>query len=171
MRDAISGAWLYSIIIVFTLFMVAFVSISLNYHNVFKMKTEIVSAIEQYSGLTPDSEKRIRGIMEKHGYNIKKTCTSVDVMNESTSNGQYYLPDFYGINQYGTTVKNPKEPVSVCIYKQIDPTKDKVYYTVETFFGFVLPVVGDLSTFRVKGDTKSIEFLTDKDKWYKSNVK
>ena len=40
---------------------------------------------------------------------------------------------------------------------------DKKYYRIVVFFKLDLPMVGDLTTFRIKGETEAIFFANDSD--------
>ncbi len=60
MRDSINGLWLIGIVMTLMVFIIAFVAISLNYSNAYRMKSEMVNAIEQYNGINGNTVQKTR---------------------------------------------------------------------------------------------------------------
>ena len=85
MRDSIAGAWLYSIVLIFIVFLVAFISISINYNKAYKLKTAVVNLIEQNQGINSRTLKFIDGYLDQNGYINGKRC------GELFKNGQKYM--------------------------------------------------------------------------------
>lgn len=162
MKESIGGMWLLGIVMTFMVILITFVTLSLNYSTVFRLKSDMISAIEEAQGFNSKSAQKINGLIEDYGYQQKKTCQFKD-----RTSGVIGIdkddPKFY--------VNNFNRPFSYCIMKEENDRKknkdysssissknnDKeVYYTLQLSFGFNLPVMGDILTFRVTGETRGI---------------
>ena len=62
MRTAISGTWVYAIVLIFMVIMIAYVAITLNYANTFEMGAETIKIIEESEGFNSRSEKKIASL-------------------------------------------------------------------------------------------------------------
>ena len=74
MNKSISGLWLFSIVIVFMMVLIAYVAISINYSNAYKLKTVLVTKLEQYDGWNNTSKKEIDELMHASGYRQTGNC-------------------------------------------------------------------------------------------------
>lgn len=153
MRESIGGAWILSIVVVFMAIFIAFVAISINYSNAYKLKTAMVTIVEQYDGFNPNTVSALNDTITAYGYIQSGFC-------QTTSSDEVV----YGVT--GTdVVKNPTNRQSYCIRREYSSASnngnDKYYYTIDVFFGFNLPVLGNLYTFKVSGETNSILYPTD----------
>ena len=158
MKDSIGGMWLLGIIMTFMVILITFVTLSLNYSNAFRLKSEMISAIEESNGFNTKTRVKLDNIIDKYGYKTFKTCQFKD----PPSNILGFLKD--GGNEGRPYVNNPNVKVNYCIVREIShPSKKRTenYYTVQVFFGFELPVMGDIFTFRVDGETRSILYADD----------
>ena len=149
MREAIGGTWIMQLVIVFMLVFVAFLALSLNYSKAFQMKNEVLTMIEKKEGLTDDAEGTIALInsyLATNGYHVQKTCPE----------------NSYGVtnlNSIAVESTNPGRNYYYCIQKIKSPSNnnpEKVYYNVNLFFYFNLPVVGDIFKFTINGSTNDI---------------
>lgn len=156
MREAIGGTWLTQLIIVFMLIFVAFLALSLNYTKAFKVKNELLSIIEKQEGVTTGEYGTIgiiNNYLQSNGYHIMKPCE---------------------VNSYGVTdlnndtielVTNKDKKYHYCIQKMNSKSSrqdGKVYYKVNIFFYFNLPVLGDIFTFDINGSTGDVVYPQDK---------
>lgn len=150
MREAIGGTWITQLVIIFMLLFVAFLALSLNYTKAFKVKNEFLSIIEKNEGVTTGDNGTI-GIINNYlkinGYNIMKTCEV----------------DSYGVTDLNNNaielVTNNRKKYYYCIRKINAPSSNntgKVFYKVNIFFYFNLPVLGDIFTFDINGATGDI---------------
>lgn len=162
MREAIGGTWLTQLIILFMLIFVAFLALTLNYTKAFKMKNEVLSIIEKYEGLTQksrDSEGSISIInnyLKSNGYSIMRACPA----------GSYGVRSLDNNNPVanGPIDKNDKSKYYYCVTKIKSPStnnKGKVYYRINLFLRFNLPVLGDIFTFTVNGSTGDVVIPAD----------
>ena len=152
MRNAIGGAWLYSMVMVFTVFLVAFVSITLNYANAYKMQNQMMSAIEANDGFNSSSLEQMQGVISTYSYRSTGNCES-----------GYTDGDFIGVLNGNKGNKNVDGKYNYCISRIKSSSAGsnnytKYYYNVTVFFGFDLPLFGNLYTFRVNGETNGIMY-------------
>lgn len=154
LRNSINGAWLFGIIITFMAIFIAYISISINYSKAYEMKTKMITIIEEYDGLNPSTVEIINRIASNYGYRKTNTCEVED--------GERLV----GIRDEVPTI-NPKEPQNICVTRELKEatsySEKKYYYKLEVFFGFDLPLLGNLFTFRVSGETNAIYYPADSD--------
>ena len=147
MREAIGGTWLFGLVITFIVFFASFLAVSINYSKAFNVKNNIVDLIGKYEGNNCKSRKKIGEYLSDVGYLVIGTCPD-----------DYYAYDLQGNYLSGTKrgyycVKSEDTSDNTVV--------DKKYYRVVTFFKLDLPMVGDLTTFRIKGETESVYFPTN----------
>ena len=141
MREAIGGTWIFSIVIVFIVLFSSYLAISVNYSKAFKVKNGIINIIEKNEGLTEDAKSEINDYLSTVGYYVYHSCASDEKGFEPATGG--------------TTTK-----YKYCISKREsgDGTFRKTYYYVRVFFRLDLPILGDIFTFPVTGETKAVYF-------------
>lgn len=154
MRNSINGAWLLAIVMVFMMIFIGYVTVAFNYSKAYRMKDELISAIEYYQGVNDRTLNRMAKIAKKYGYHKMKNCPD----------------DYVGFNLnnvHAAPVRciDPKRKSSVCIHRTIRYTsKDtRYYYKMLVFFGFSLPGFNELYSFNVLGETAAIYYPVDKD--------
>lgn len=150
MRSAIGGTWITQLVIVFMLIFVAFLALSLNYTKAFKVRNQLMTIIEQQEGVTSGDDGSIalmNNYLKGNGYSVMRTCAI----------------DSYGVTNLNSSsielVTNDKKKYYYCIRKIDAPSSNhegKVYYKVNIFFHFNLPVLGDIFTFSVGGSTGDV---------------
>jgi len=148
MREAIGGTWLFQIAIVFILLFSGYLALSVNYSRAFKVKNEILQFIEVNEGVTSVAQDQINVYLKSVNHIVIGTCIQ-DKDEDSWAFGGERTSEFKGI---------------YCVEKMcenIDPNASqtgiyKAHYKVTIFFKFDLPIIGDIFTFRVKGETKTI---------------
>lgn len=153
MNKAISGLWLFAIVIVFMMILIAYVAISINYSNAYKLKTALVTKLEQYDGWNPTSRNELNELITASGYRQTGICSA-------PSDGGKVI----GVLN-GTVTENPTQRQNYCITRTkmsgSEEKDDKYYYRVTIFLGFNLPVLGDIYTFKVEGETAAIYYPRD----------
>lgn len=151
MREAIGGTWLFGLVITFIVFFASFLAISINYSKAFNVKNNIVDLISKYEGNNCNAREKISNYLKNTGYLVLNKCESDD--------GYTYQ----GYDLKGDPVP-PGKKAYYCISKDStdnDTVIDKNFYRVKIFFRLDLPIVGDLFTFDIKGETESISFPHD----------
>ena len=153
MRESIGGLWLFALVITFMMILIAFVSISINYSNAYRLKTAMVTKLEQYDGWNNLSKKAVDDIVYSSGYRQTGYCKKPD-------DGSKYI----GVLN-GSVNSNPRTPQNYCVSRTKRSAKAgseaKYYYEITIFFGFNLPVLGDIYTFKVSGETGEINYPTN----------
>lgn len=153
MREAIGGTWLFGIVITFIVFFASFLAVSINYAKAFDVKNNIVDLVGKYEGNNPCARKQISNYLRTAGYLIPGNCPVL-----SSENPYEYV----AYNLDGT--ESGTNRGYYCISKDtVDSTTviDKKFYRVVIFFKIDLPMLGDITTFRVKGETESIYFADE----------
>ncbi len=138
MREAIGGTWIFGIVVTFIVLFSSYLAISVNYSKAFRVKNEIVSLIEKYEGHNDTSAEKIEDYLNSVGYGIYSNCPT---------------------GTKGEIVKNGK--FKYCWQRIDDNTSsivslNRAYYNVRVFFKLDLPVIGNLFTFPVTGETKPV---------------
>lgn len=146
MREAIGGTWLFGLVITFIVFFASFLAISVNYSRAFNVKNNVVDLISKYEGNNCKAREKISSYLSDVGYLVPHKCDS----------------GYTGYDLEGNDVGEKK--AYYCIYA--DETDDalamkKKFYRVEVFFRIDLPVIGDIATFKIKGETESIPFYKE----------
>ena len=154
MKEAIGGTWIFGLVIFFIAFFTAFISISLNYSKCYKLKDEIISAIQRSSGVNDESLKEINDYMKSIGYRSQGDCNieghSVCIygFNIKTNDSDSFIPN------------SDKSKSNYCISKistsNIYGYPNAAYYYVRVFFKFDLPVIREVFSLNVEGETSVI---------------
>ena len=153
MREAIGGTWLLGLVLTFIVIFASFLAISINYTKAFNVKNNIVDLISKYEGNNCNAREKIGNYLKDVGYLVPGDCSKAD------PDGIY---SYYGYNLDGNRVTSGKAYYCVSMDSTEDTTTmDKRFYRVIVFFKLDLPLVSELATFRVKGETESIMFVTD----------
>lgn len=161
MRDSIGGSMLLYIVIIFVTAVLLLFSSILTYSKAYKIKNRIIEIIEKYGVYEKFDEKSNNLITEEinqdlktSGYSASNTtrCNSTVVQNHlrKVLHSDYHsnLPD--NINDYG---------YNYCVFEinSEDYPKNILngrYYIVVTFVEFQFPVINDIMTFPVYGETQ-----------------
>lgn len=159
MRESTGSTWAVEAIIFFILLFAAFLSLVIQYSRAYIVKNEVLTILEKYEGA--ESSKNIIGnYILNQSYKARGSCPVGD--------GSGSESDWYGATDYYTYEKSQKgKKYLFCIQKNAvtikrtnsyngrDETKIKVFYNVIFFYKFNLPILGELHTYRVTGETKS----------------
>lgn len=140
MREAIGGALLIKLVMVFIVIYVCFLAIAINYSITFRVKNQIINLIEAYEGYE-FAEDKIDSYIATVGY-YKANVGNLSI--GASCNG--------GVLKDGYCIK----PIE--FKKNIDG-KDVVvgkYYKVTTYVSFDFPIIGQITNFPVSGETKII---------------
>ena len=151
MKEAIGATWILGIVTTFIVLFASFLAISINYSKAFKVKNNIVDLIEKNEGMNEETAKEIYDYLRTEGYILKGKCKQ-----PSTGPGIKKFVGFDGENPVGYS-----EKALYCV-QQNTPNSitelDKSYYSVQIFFRLDLPLIGEIFTFNVSGETMSIYY-------------
>lgn len=154
MREAIGGTWLFGLVLTFIVFFASFLAVSINYSKAFNVKNNIVDLISKYEGNNPCAREKISNYLKQTGYLVTGGCPEAD------ENGCMYI----GYNQNGEELPNQNDRAYFWISKDSTDNSDildKQFYRVAIFFKIDLPIIGNLTSFPIKGETESIYFANE----------
>lgn len=149
MRDAVGGAFMIKLLLVFLAVYTIFIAIAINYAKAFRVKNKVLNIIEQNEGIKDLSKNvntsdasivQIGTYMNDISYKIDKN-TADKKCKEKYGNGDEV---FVGDQGY-------------CIVAVNDNDHDALYYRVTTFVTISIPVVRLEFTVPINGETRKIE--------------
>ena len=168
MKEAIGGSWLFTIVIILIALFAGFVSLSTNYSRTYKVKDEVLASIERNHGVHQNTLDQISEYMIKVGYRSEMPC----VVNGEDSTGWvgFLVNDnrgSTGMGEYHYCIKknnlvNRVKKNGICTTDGPIGHPDSAYYSIVVFFKFDMPVINNLFSMRIKGETSTI-FLTNDD--------
>ena len=146
MKEAIGQTISLQVILVFMIFLNAFLAFSVNYTKAFRVKNKVINEIEQNEGINNTSRTNIQNYTAKVGYTGKDDGSS-------WKNGIKVVPVCVGSVGASGDCENP-----------ISGKKYRVYYSVTTSININVPIIGpifrnasgDMNLLQVKGDTSTI---------------
>lgn len=152
MKESIGITWIFVICLTFIILFTAYVGISVNYAKAFKIKSYIVSQIEENSGISGLDEE-LNTYLTAQGYVAYGECPGHIVVDDKETEWTF-------VTGLGNA---PAGKHGVCIFKRTvktgndDIEAERSYYRVTTFFNFDLPVVNVLiPSIRISGDSQYI---------------
>lgn len=141
MRDAVGGSLLLNLIVIFTSVVILFFVGILSYSKAYKVKNRIVEVIERTDGnITDNILGEINNELTKVGYKVIGSAPDDDKCSRDSSRG--------ACTNLNTSTFN------YCIC-QHGGTDAKIFEVI-TYAQFEFPVIGDLLTIPVKGETKML---------------
>lgn len=165
MRESIGGAWLFQFVIGLMLIFFAFLLIAMNYARAFKVKNEIINIIENYEGLTTGTGHYNNSISIVNNYLEANTHIVTGRCPEGSDNPHL---QYYGIKRNVTLpiliTPGTTEKFLWCIKKnQVDPNVEptRASYTIVVFLKLKFPIVENIATIPVKGETYIIQYPAD----------
>ncbi len=142
MNNSIGTTWVMGLMVTFIFLFSAFLILAINYSDVFRLRNETLTILEKYEGYTGQSRLIIDNLLQTNAYKTKSDC-------EETEYGVTLLD--------GTSGSIGAEDAFYCI-RRIDDNKAHEYYEIKLFYKFNLPVIGEILTFPITGETKDITF-------------
>lgn len=138
MKDAVGGSLLLNIVVIFTSIIILFFVGIIAYTKAFKIKNRIIEVIETHGeytyGQTGSVQDELTLDLSRAGYmtasasQINSKCGTGN-LNKVSSSGHLY-----------------------CVYPKTN--NEGHSYEVVTYIHFSFPVIGDMLTFPVRGETK-----------------
>lgn len=156
MREAIGGTWLLGLVLTFIVFFASFLAVSINYSKAFGVKNNIVDLISKYEGNNCNARKKVGSYLQTVGYLVPGKCPDDEVYN-----GKHI--EYIGFDLDGNKTSGSSKSY-YCISKDTADegvVLDKKFYRVVVFFKIDLPMVGNITTFKIRGETESIPFAKD----------
>ena len=180
MKASISSIWLVGLVVTFIMIFSAYIIITVDYSATFKMKNEVLTIIEKNKGLTVKSGNQktsvvkpsekvmmdvgslrtINAFLAAHNYNAKGPCAKDD------NNHKWYgikslKYDTASIGALVDTNATPDKLFYYCVARfdtgrSSREVHKSVYYQVQLFYKFEIPVLRELLPVRVDGTTDEI---------------
>ncbi|MBQ9853635.1 MAG: hypothetical protein IJO57_01210 [Bacilli bacterium] len=145
MREAVGSTFLFKLMIFFIFFFASFLAIAINYSQAFRIKNQIINILEQYEGYGDASREKIWEIIGSSGYYRVHDC----INNSKKLEGQNVIAK----NDAGAET----EMNGICIYgKNTGPESKYKVYKVTTYVSFEFPIIGNVFSIPVVGETKAI---------------
>ena len=138
MRDAVGGSLLLNIIVIFTSIIILLFAGILAYSKAYKIKNRIIEVIEKHENYNETVVNELSEDLRKSGY-IVATKAQIDAKCGTTSGN---------LNEDGGYL--------YCVYEKSGIGAGAKTYEVVTYIHFDFPVIGDMLTFAVKGETKTL---------------
>lgn len=154
MRESIGATWIFSICLTFIVLFTAYLAISVNYAKAFRIKSDIISMIEENEGYRSDMDYNIENYLLAQAYNANGYCeTTLTARDDLRSD---WIRESC-INISGDT----SGKCNACIYKlevknDTETCDNRAYYRVITFFKFDLPIVNYWTVFPVSGESRLV---------------
>lgn len=157
MREASGTTTTMKMALAFTILFSAFLAIAITYNKAFKIKNESLSILEKYEGVNNTSITIINNYLKNNGYNGKGKCKdneygvsslNNDYYEKVNSNNDYYYCLNYHCSKGTCKITN----------------NNQIFYKFKLFFKFNLPFLGELTTFKIDGETKAIKLFQEEQK-------
>lgn len=148
MRESIGGTVITGIVIFFITIFSAFLAISVNYTKAFKVKNRIINILEESEGYSDNAKTKISEYLKNAGFSMAVKNTS----------GSYVFscPDEFNDKNGNKTY--PEEG-GYCIKKIC--ASEGAYYKVASFIKIEIPIIWNVFTVPVIGETMVIYTTTD----------
>lgn len=181
MKTNISSIWFVGLVVTFLFIFSAYIIITVDYSKTFKLKNEVLSIIEKNKGMTiykngtnVDSTitsgtvvskigaiKTINAFLKASGYTAKGPCNIPNKVQYMYGVKELHFDNGYDWSSIGEKVTDKKKEYYYCFAKyptgNIDnKVYDSVYYGVELFYKFEIPVLREFLPVRIDGVTDEI---------------
>ncbi len=140
MRETIGTTWTFQLIIIFILIFACFLSLVISYSRAYAIKNEALSVIEKYEGVSTESGQILNNYLSATGYKDKGKCP----------NEWWGAIDFNGTFEQS----NSSNEYYYC-FQEKSTSNGLVLYNIRFFYKFNLPVLGDLTNFKIDGQTSA----------------
>ena len=151
MKDAIGGSLLLNLVVIFTSIIILFFAGILAYSKAYKVKNKIIEVIESHDGQISDGNLMKANVKET----IESELRSVGYMVSGAPSDEECSRDS-SIGQC-KNLNTSEFNYCICYHGEGSDSKNVNFgssYEVITYVHFAFPVIGDLLTFPVKGETK-----------------
>ena len=166
MREAVGSTWIIGLVLVFILIFSSYLALTISYQKTFKLKNEVLSFIEREEGLTSPADGHadsamslINNYLTNSGYHNKGICPANWLGVKELSSNPMKGSDYVISNGDGTKYY-------YCVLRNSIKTGSRAkYYKIRLFYKFDLPVIGDVVTFEVDGETNDVVIPGDDMTW------
>lgn len=139
MKDAVGGSLLLNLVVIFTSIVILFFAGILAYSKAYKVKNKIIEVIERTDGdVNPSVLEEINKELTTVGYKVIGSAPDSSKCSSDSSRG--------------TCTNLNTSTFNYCICQH--GSANASVFEVITYVQFEFPIIGDLLTFPVKGETK-----------------
>ena len=154
-------------VLVFIAVFATFVSVSTNYSRCYRIKDEIVLTLEHYKGINSDSLNTINSYLQGIGYGGAGECPEDGANWHAFSAGQAYARSGYGSTTNYCIAKHTiisKNEDGSAINGPIGHP-ESAYYGVSVFFVLDWPILRDVFTITISGESSIVQMPKDDDEY------
>lgn len=187
MKSNIASVWLVGLVVTFIMIFSAYIIITVDYSATFKMKNEVLNIIEKNKGLTIAGNSSVNSVV-KPGAKVIGKIGSLRTINAYLSASSYRAKGPCGKDKSSDKWVGVKslnyETSSASSLLDYNPSTNKVYYycvarfstgrskreayhsvyyQVQLFYKFEIPVLRELLPVRVDGTTDEVYLPSSKD--------
>jgi hypothetical protein len=161
MKESLGGSMLFNLVLIFAgVIVLLFIGI-LSYSKAYKVKNRIVEIIEKYEtyehtddSVVNDAVDEINPDLHMVGYD-STYATKCDTIRDNLINSKYSYKLSENLNVYGYNycifeMCDQKDKNDICI------SREGKYYIVVSFIEFEFPVINDVLTLPIYGETKML---------------
>lgn len=136
MRESISNAYVFNLVIIFVAIVISLSIGSMSYSKTFKVKNRIIEIIEKNRSYNSAAKAEIDSALRQIGYKVNQ-------------NGRQNCPIYKG----KAAINNNNTNYRYCVY-EFDTGVKGSYYAVAAYMYLDLPVVGGNIEYPIYGETK-----------------
>ena len=159
MKDSLGGSMLFNLVIIFvSLIIIFFVSI-LSYSKAYRVKNRIIEIIEKNGVYNIDVINELNSDLKNAGYDVSESKKCSKIRNELVNSAKKDKEDY----KKRLSEKNLNNSnYNYCVFEvceKLDKNKECMkesgkHYIVVSFVRFEFPIIDDVLTFPVYGETK-----------------
>ena len=155
MRQATGTTATFQIVLIFTFLFAGFLAVAITYNRAYKIKNESLTIMQKYENPEVYIDY-INNYLKNNGYSTKGKCSigeygiksldniDYDLIDKNEDENKYYYCISYICSNENCRIEN----------------NNRIRYQLKVFFKFNLPYLGDLLTFDITGETKTIQLYT-----------
>ena len=196
MKTNVSSVWFIGLVITFLMIFSAYIIITTDYSKSFKLKNEVLSIIENNKGMTfyaygtdavstidksttvvtkIGAIRTINAYLKTHNYDAKGPCNIPAGVKYIYGVKELEYENGHDINSFVELVTNTSKHYYYCFgkfptgndtYVEYNP----VYYSVELFYKFEIPILREFLPIRVEGVTDEIYRPDEKNEKFTCSV-
>jgi len=139
MKDAVGGSLLLNLVVIFTSIVILFFVGIIAYSKAYKVKNKIIEVIERYENFDANVISELQTDLLNTGY---RTATPEQIMAKCGEESLSYNAD-----------QAKSAGFLYCVYNK-NNSMSGYSYEVVTYVQFQFPIIGDLISLPVRGETK-----------------
>lgn len=158
MKSTVSTTEIFKYVLLFTFLFSGFIVLTITYNKAFKLKNEGLSIAEKYEGFTQKGLTIFNNYLRNNGYAATGNCDT----------GEYGVSD---LNNPDIEPAQSNKRYFYCLSYRckngnctINDNQNYIYYNLKIFYKFNLPIIGELITFKITGESKAIKLYREDQK-------